>query len=125
MQNEDPDRIRYYFKHLDFEEHWRIVWFGRITRLSEGADTVSIYVYLGRLSASDNLTYSLPLEYKRILLPIGDLTVLYIGAVLKDGYLQYPEELPPHFNKTKEITLNLTKTNLIRVRSQSCQPYDR
>lgn len=115
MQIKDPVRTRYYFKHIDFTGYWRIVWFGRITRLSEGADTVSIYVYLGRLSVSDNLAYSLPLEYKRILMPIGDLTVLYIGAVLKEGHLQYPEELPPHFNKTKEITLDLTKKNIKAV----------
>lgn len=107
-----PKKKRYYFKHLDFKGYWRIAWFGRITRLSEGTDTVSIYVYSGRLSTSANLAYSLPLEYKRTLLPIGELTVLYIGAVLKDGNLQYPEELPQHFNKAHEITLDLSKRNI-------------
>lgn len=115
MQKKDPNRKRYYFEHLAFKGFWKIAWFGRITRLSEGGDTVSIYVYLGKLSPSDGLKYVLPLEYKRVQLPIGDLPVLSIGSVLEDGYLLFPEELPNNFSRTRDITLDLSKMNIRAV----------
>lgn len=115
MQNKDPNQKRYYFEHLAFKGFWKIAWFGRITRLSEGGDTVSIYVYLGKLSPSDGLKYAPPLEYKRVQLPIGDLPVLSIGSVLEDGYLLFPEELPNNFSRTRDITLDLSKMNIRAV----------
>lgn len=103
------DKKRYYFKHLNFPGLWRIIWFGRLTRLSEGSDNVSIYVYLGQLSDAENFKYALPHKYERVNLPIGDLPQLYIGAVLKDGFLLPPDEVP---SKTRDLKIDLTKDNI-------------
>lgn len=109
---EDTPKDGYYFKCLDFPGHWRIIWFGRLSRLSESSDSVSIYVYLGKLTGVEKYEYALPLEYKRVNLPISHFPVLYIGAVLKDGSLIPPEKLPSHFHHIQDIKLDLTKDNI-------------
>lgn len=115
MQVDGSEKKRYYFKHLDFPGLWKIVWFGRLSRLSEGSDSVSIYVYLGQLSDSENFEYALPHKYERVNLPIGNLPVLYIGAVLKDGHLLFSEELPNRFYKTHDIEVDFTKDHIKAV----------
>ena len=77
MQIEESAKKRYYFKHLDFEGFWRIIWFGRLSRLSEGSDSVSIYVYLGKLTGPEKFEYEHPLEYNRLyLIPFDSIVEL-------------------------------------------------
>lgn len=109
------EKKRYYFKHLHFPGLWRIIWFGRLSRLREGSDSVSIYVYLGKLDGSEKFEYALPLKYERVSLPIGDFPALYIGAVLREGFLLFPEELPSNSYRIRNINVDLTKDNIRAV----------
>jgi hypothetical protein len=101
----------YEFKCLNFKGYWRIIWVGRLSRLSNSSDSVSIYVSAGKLTGSEKYSHSIPLEYKRANLPIGEFPSLYIGAVLKDGDLIPPEELPNHFHQIHDFDLNLSKAD--------------
>ena len=109
---EDTAKSRYHFKCLDFPGYWRVIWFGRLSRLNVSSDSVSIYVFIGKLAGTEKVEYTLPLEYKCVNLPIGQFPPIYIGAVLEAGQLIPPEELPTSFHKTQDINLDLTKDNL-------------
>ncbi|MDA8412504.1 MAG: hypothetical protein M0023_01815 [Desulfobacteraceae bacterium] len=108
----DTVKKAYYFKCLDFAGYWKVIWFGRLSKMNDGSDNVTIYVYIGKLAGPEKYEYALPLEYKRAELPIGQFPVLYIEAILKDGYLIPSEALPNHLHRTDDIHLDLTKNKI-------------
>lgn len=88
-----------------------VLWFGRLFKKAEFPDSVFVFAYLGEVSDFDQRKFTPTWEYRKVELPIGDLTLLHIGAVLKDGFLIPWDHLPLTYRKTAKFTIDVTKSN--------------